>query len=109
MLGLACPLVVPPQATCCHSATQNCDKRLNSELLCLPVILIRNTLSNALSYLVVVVLIVLEVLIILAVVLLDTVSVAVPFGASFLVHVSGTYLPTDSGECQARKLLRINS
>ena len=50
-----------------------------------------------------------EVLVILAVVLLDTVSVAVPFGASFPVHVSGTYLPTDSGECQARKLLRINS
>ena len=27
---LACPLFVPPQATCCHPATQNCDKHLNS-------------------------------------------------------------------------------
>ena len=32
---LACPLVVPLQATCCHPATQNCDKPLNSELGCL--------------------------------------------------------------------------
>ena len=31
---LACPLVVPPQATCCHPATQNCDKPWHSELWC---------------------------------------------------------------------------
>ena len=38
-----------------------------------------------------------EVLIIPEVILVDRVSVAVPFGATFPVHVSGTYLSTDSG------------
>ena len=56
-----------------------------------------------------IVLFLIEVLLTLDVVRVDMSSVAVPFGASFPVHVSGTYLPTDSGECQARKLLRINS
>ena len=36
----------------------------------------------------------------------DRISVAVPFGASFPAHVSGTYLSTDSGECQACGSLR---
>ena len=47
-----------------------------------------------------------EVLVILAVVLLDAVSVAVPFGASFPVHVSGTYLSTKAREFDACGLLR---
>ena len=47
-----------------------------------------------------------EVLIILDVVRVDRISVAVPFGASVLAHVSGTYLSTDSGECQACGPLR---
>ena len=37
-----------------------------------------------------------EVLVIPEVLLVDRVSVAVPFGASFPAHVGGTYLSTDS-------------
>ena len=118
---LACPLVLPTQATCCHPAIQNCDKPLISELWCLAVRLIRNSPNNALSYLVVVILIILKVLmiiliiillvlikvlVILEVVLVDRFSVAVPFGASSPAHVSGAYLSTDSGECQACGPLR---
>ena len=46
---LACPLFVPPQATCCHPATQNCDKPLNSELWCLAVRLVRDSPNNTLQ------------------------------------------------------------
>ena len=92
-----------------------------SELWCLAVRLIRNSLSTALYYLVVIILIILEVLmlllivfliilievlVILEVVLVDRFSVAVLFGASFPAHVSGAYLSTDSGECQACGPLR---
>ena len=38
-----------------------------------------------------------QVLVIPEVLLVDRVSVAVPFGASFPAHVSGAYLSTDSG------------
>ena len=42
-------------------------------------------------------LVLIEVFVILKVLLVDRVSVAVPFGATFPAHVSGTYLSTDSG------------
>ena len=42
-------------------------------------------------------LVLIEVFVILEVLLVDRVSVAVPFGATFPAHVSGTYLSTDSG------------
>ena len=42
-------------------------------------------------------LVLIEVFVILEVLLVDRVSVAVPFGATFPAHVNGTYLSTDSG------------
>ena len=42
-------------------------------------------------------LVLIEIFVILEVLLVDRVSVAVPFGATFPAHVSGTYLSTDSG------------
>ena len=42
-------------------------------------------------------LVLIEIFVILEVLLVDKVSVAVPFGASFPAHVGGTYLSTDSG------------
>ena len=47
--------------------------------------------------LIIILLFLIKVLVILKVVLVDRFSVAVPFGASFPAHVSGTYLSTDSG------------
>ena len=47
-----------------------------------------------------------EVLVTLDVVRVDMSSVAVPFGASFPVHVSGTYLSTKAREFDACGLLR---
>ena len=57
-------------------------------------------------YMIIIKLIRIKVLVILEVVLVDRFSVAVPFGASFPAHVSGAYLSTDSGECQACGHLR---
>ena len=56
--------------------------------------------------LIIIILILIQVLVILEVVLIDRFSVAVPFGASFPAHVSGAYLSTHSGECQACGSLR---